>query len=347
MVRIEEGMGILDFVFGKKNEEVKPKSSTEQSSVEKKAVDWRTSEAHLLLMSRFLYAQKAKDAVPPHWEDLLGEPPQRAVDRFVSEGWLVPASLSTKLDRTLNTTEIKRLLKERGLPVSGRKDQGIERLVRVAPEEMAAKVTHLDIMECSVKARAIAERFVAERKAEREGAEVKSIEQLRLGDFKRAILTVAQFEAKQVFPRGLGIDWTKPETESDIELLNVIFESRPKILNGLAEAEWEPLRIAAAMMYLWGTNEATKWLPTDFAGIPKFNHDTAARMVLFHGHHRREMAGYIGDRDLRIEILGSSDPCPQCKKIAGKKYSVDKLLELPYEKCTHEMGCRCEASPVI
>jgi hypothetical protein len=184
-------VGILDFLFAKKKEEVKLRSSTQQSSIKKEAVDWRTNEAHLLLLSRFLYAQKAKDAVPPHWEAVLGEPPQRTVDRFISEGWLVPSSLPTKLDRTLNTTEIKSLLKEHGLSESGRKDQGIERLVKAAPEEMAAKVANLDIMECSIESRAIAERFIAERKVEREAAEAKSLDQLHHRDFHSVVRTIA------------------------------------------------------------------------------------------------------------------------------------------------------------
>jgi hypothetical protein len=129
-------MGIFNFFFGKRNKEVNLGSSKEQSSslTKKETPAWRTSKAHILLLSRFLYAQSPKDAVPSHWERLLGEPPQRAVDRFISEGWLIPASLNTKLDRTFNTTEIKKMLKERGLRVSGRKAQGIERLIEAAPE---------------------------------------------------------------------------------------------------------------------------------------------------------------------------------------------------------------------
>jgi hypothetical protein len=212
---------------------------------------------------------------------------------------------------------------------------------------MTAKVAHLDIVECSFEARAIAEQFVAERKAEKETSEAKNLEQLHLGDFRSASLTVAQFVARQVFPRGLGIDWTKPHKDGDVELLKAIFESRPKIMTGLAETEWGPLRVGAAMMHLWGTNKASKWLPADFVGIPKFDHDTAAIRVLFHGQHRRNMPGYIGEKDLKVDILGSSNPYHDCKKIAGKTYSVNKVPELPYEKCTHKIGCRCKVLPVI
>ncbi|MGA7577942.1 MAG: SAP domain-containing protein [Desulfobaccales bacterium] len=344
-------MGILNFLFGKKKEAAKPKSNGTPlpPSIEEPTIEWQTSKAHLLLLSRFLYGQNTNDAIRLDWEDVLGEPTQKALDRFISEGWLVPAPLSAKIAVTFKATEIKALLKEHKLPVSGRKDQGIERLVKAVPEEMSLKVAPLDIRECSPEARTIAEQFVAEREAEKEAAVAKSLEQLHLGDLRGASLTVAQFEAKQVFPRGLGIDWTKPNTSRDVQLLKTIFESRPKILTGLAEAEWNPLRVGGAMMYLWGTNKASKWLPADFIGTSKFDNDTAIRMVLFHAQHRANVESWRGHglAIKKVDLLGSEDSCPACKKLAGKRFTIEKMPELPYEKCTHVMGCRCEALPVI
>ena len=342
-------MGILNFLFGKRMEAAKPNTQQPLLSIKNESVDWRTSNAHLLLLSRFLYAQKARDAYSLQWDSVLGEPSKDAIDRFISEGLLVPSSLSAKLTYTFKAAEIKALLKEYKLPVSGRKEQGIERLVTVVPEEMTVKVAHLDIMECSSEARVIADRFVSERNAEKKSAHANSLEQLRLGDFLSASLTVAQFEAKQVFPRGLGIDWTNPNMERDVQLLNAIFNSRPKILTGLVESEWNPLRVSSAMMHLWGTNRASEWLPPDFVGISKLDNDTVARMVLFHAQHRTNIESWRRDKmEIKmVELLGSDDSCPACKKLAGKRFSIDKIPELPYEKCTHPMGCRCEALPVI
>jgi hypothetical protein len=214
---------------------------------------------------------------------------------------------------------------------------------------MMAKVPNLDLVECSNDAKAIAEQFVSEEKGEREVAEKKSLEYLRLGDFRSASLAVSDFEAKQASPRGLGIDWTKPNTEGNVQLLEAIFESRPKILAGLPETDWQPLRIGAAMMHLWGTNKASKWLPVDFVGISKFDHDTAARMILFSVQHLSSIESWskMASEIRKVEILGSEDSCPACKKLAGKRFSIDNIPELPYERCTHEMGCRCEVLPVI
>jgi len=338
-------MEFFSFLFGKKKEEAKLKSSTEQPfhMVKKETVDWRNSEPHLLLLSQFLYGQNAKDAIPPHWEGILGELPQRAVDRFILEGWLVPASLSTKLDRTFSATEIKKLLKERGLRVSGPKGQGIERLLTSDPEGMEAKVSQLDIVECSSEARIMAERFVIERKARKEAAQGNCLKHLRRGNLQGASLTVAQFEARQTFSSKVG------EIDCNVEFLKVIFHSRPKILTGLAESEWEPLRIGAAMMSLWGTSKATKWLPTNFVGIPRFKHDTAANMILIHAYYRQSISSYLKEgRDVvkKVEVIGAPDSCSQCKKIAGRTYSINTVPELPYEKCTHEWGCHCVIAPV-
>jgi hypothetical protein len=324
------------------------RSSKPPSSERHNAFDWRTSKAHRLLLSRFLSAQSAK-TFPSGWEEALGEPPQRAADRFLSEGWLIPASSSSRLDRAFNGTEIRNMLREHGLRVSGRKREGIERLIAADPEGMAAKVAHLDYVECSPSARETAERFLAEEKTEREGADASCLEQLRLGDLSGASTTVAQFEAKQVFPRGLGVDWTNPDMVGNIGLLDGIFEARPKILAGLEESDWAPLRVAAAMMHLWGTNRASQWLPANFVGIPKFDHDTAARMILFFAQHRANAASWrkAGLRIKKVEILGTADSCPACAKLAGKRFTIDNIPELPYEKCSNEIGCRCEALPII
>lgn len=334
-------MGMFDFLFGSKQS-----TSPPARGQPRQAFDWRASKPHLLLISRFLHAQGTTDAVPPHWEGVLGEPPQLAVDRFLADGLLVPASLTAKLDRTFKTTELKPFLKERGLPVSGKKDALLERLVAADPDGMAAKVAHLAIVECSSAARAIAEQYVAEKLAEKDAAVAESLVLLRSKDFGRASLAVSRYEARQVFPRGLGIDWSNNDPADDVRLLETMFAARPKILDGLSESEWEPLRIAAAMMHLWGINVAREWLPEGFVGVPRFDVDTAARMVLFHAYHRRDMTQFRAMGIKKATVLGCGEAsCEACRQITAKLMPLAKIPELPHAACTHEMGCRCYVSP--
>ena len=252
-------MGILAFLFGMKTSE---KKQSEQHIVQK-AIDWRQSHAHIWLLCKFLHPQKLNYIMQYNYlENKLGELPHLAVDRFISEGLFVPASLSGKLSAEYNAAAIKDLLRQRGLPVSGTKEQGIARLLKADLEGMALLASHLELYECSPEAREIASRFVEEKEALRQFAEQSSMEQLKKKDFSGAMGTVASFEAKQVSPRGLNVDWNNYVSSPDAAVLYAIFEHRPKILEVIVDAEWEPLSLAAAMMHLWGTNRASKWLPS-------------------------------------------------------------------------------------
>ena len=48
-----------------------------------------------------------------------------------------------------------------------------------------------------------------------------------------------------------------------------------------------------------------------------------------------------------VEILTASDTCDECKVLAKKQFKLDRAPELPYEKCTHHMGCRCVYIPIV
>jgi predicted DNA binding CopG/RHH family protein len=178
--------------------------------------------------------------------------------------------------------------------------------------------------------------------------EKQVIEYLTKRKFKEASLTVAAYEAEQTHPRGIGIDWKHYNPNHDIEMLKTIFESKPpKIIVRLGNEKLEAVRIAAAMMALWGESKAKKWLPTDFeTGLP-FDNDTAVRMIKFQAWHRATLERYSSAGIEHVEVYPAPDSCESCKKLAGKHYKLDEAPELPYEHCTHKMGCRCTFLAVV
>lgn len=287
-----------------------------------------------------------------YWDGPLGEPAGAAVQRFIVSGWLVPATLAAKLGSRFKASDLKPLLKERGLRVSGRKDELIERLIEADETGMTALVAEMKVYECSPEARARAEQYKLEQAAKRATTEDRALNQLRVHDFAGASQTVAAFEAAQVFSRGIGIDWSKHNVSRDVGQLKIIFETKPKILDGLADAEWEPLRITVGMMALWGTGSAKAWFPASFVGVVKFDAETAARMLLFASNHKLRLAEYrqLSDKGARIkgfQVSVTTDSCQTCKKMAGKRYGLNDLPELPHAECTHPYGCRCMAMPVL
>ena len=176
--------------------------------------------------------------------------------------------------------------------------------------------------------------------------EKQVIEFLKKRNFKEASLAVAEYEAEQPNTRGLGINWKRYNPEYDIKTLKFIFDGKPKILARLKNENLEAARVAAAMMALWGANKAKKWLPVDFKTNLLFDNETTVRMLLFYAQKQASLEQYRSEGLKYVEVYPASDSCEACKKIAGK-YEITKAPSLPYEHCTHKMGCRCTFLPVV
>ena len=333
---------MFGFLFGKK------KTPSIEHKAATSGLNWRQSKPHLQLLSRFVYPSERKTWITPAWNNVLGESSETAINRFLSEQHLIPATLESKISCSLNTSDLKSLLKDYALPVSGNKEVLIKRLLAAAPDKMEHKVAHLELFECSTEARLIVDNYLKNTLNEKRIVEKESLSCLRTKNFKKAIEVINNYESHQVFPRGVGIDWSKKDTTYDVFIIETIFSSYPKILDGLEKNEWEPLRMATAMMHLWGTNSVRQWLPSDFIGVSKFNSDTAARMLLFYAQGLRDIAGFrlAGIKEVKISRANTS-PCEICQKFTDKAMSIEKLPELPNPACIHQMGCRCIYEPVF
>lgn len=306
--------------------------------------DWRKSPAHLLFLSKFRSPQ-AIDQLPQFdaWEVALKESPRKAMKRFLGEGLLEQAGLSGLLDYRYKVSELKPMLKQRGLPVSGRKAELIDRLIEADPEGMRKAVRGLTVLQCTGQGQDLAEGYLAQEKEKRSRAEEQTLYALQQRRFKEASQIVAIFEAQQVFPRGLNIDWKHYDPSQDVAMLKVIFQAKPKILTTLNDGQIGHLRLVAGMMYLWGKSQAGFWLPDNFEIDLTMDSNTAARMITFYAYHQRNITQYRAAGVKTVRILATDDSCAACKKLARKRYKISEVPELPCEHCTHEMGCRCTA----
>jgi hypothetical protein len=165
--------------------------------------------------------------------------------------------------------------------------------------------------------------------------------------FKEASLVIASFEAQQVFPRGLGINWNNHNPASDIEVLKTIFTYKPKILSQLDNNLLETLRFAAGMDYLWGKNNSGEWLSPDFEIALAIDQVTAVRIFLSNAYYHRSITQYRTSGVVnQVQIL-SKNCCENCMKLSGKKFLLNEAPELPFENCTREMGCNCTVIPIV
>ena len=312
--------------------------------------DWKKSNSHWLLLTKFIDARVQNYfSGMEAWEAALGEKPSLSIKRFVDEGLIGPADLENALSCKYLLPELKNLSKQYGLPVSGKKIDLIKRLLAADPVTMKKSVAGLTILQCLPKGKKMAEEYLKIQNEKRNHVEAQVLNYIKQGMYREACLAMGAFEAEQVFSRGLGVDWENYNPDRDVDLLNLIFKNKPKILSAVTDDDLNILRVGASMMILWGVNSAKKWMPTDLSLNLPFDNDTAARMVSFHALHKSRIAQYKKNYEVvkSVEILTAPDSCDECKKFAGKRYSLDNVPELPHEKCTHKYGCRCIAVSVI
>jgi hypothetical protein len=276
--------------------------------------------------------------------------------RFLKENALEQASLEGCLAHRFKVAELKAMLKQNGLSVSGRKADLIDRLVQVDPEGMKQAVSGLSLLQCSEQGLEIVKRYEATEREKRIELEHSLLRALRRREFRKAVELRVQYEAEQVFPRGLGIDWQDyPFSENDVAMIDSIFTRTPGVLAQLSEEQLEPLRIGAGMLVLgWNAGQVGRWLPVDLETGLQLSNGRAAMMLHSHAHYLIEMQQaheYEGWFQLEVSIQTCNDDhvCSACSSIASRKYTVSEIPELPYEKCTSENGCRCVVSvtPVV
>lgn len=307
-----------------------------------KSFAWKNSEAHLLLLSKFIHGQEIDYFVKwGNWEQALNEAPQKAIKRFVDEGMLTNADLETIVSYKCKVSDLKNLLKQRGFAVSGSKDELVKRILQADKAGMLKLTAGIKLLTCTQAGREISEQYLASEKEKRLKVEQQVIDYLVKRMFKEASLTVANYEAGQVFARGTGVDWKHYNPNRDIQILQYIYGNKPEILNKLDDMKLDSLQLGAGMMLLWGENKATRWIPKDFETGLSMDTDVAARMLLFHA---QSIATLIQFKEMGIkyvEVLGTPDSCESCKKIVGKRYKLSEVPKLPNPNCTHELGCRC------
>lgn len=304
----------------------------------------RNSQAHLLLLSKFRGGDSpARFDGNENWETVLKEKPGDAIEQFLKDGVLEPADLMEYVDYKFKATQLKTMMKERGMKVSGRKAELVRSLVENDRESMLEITKDLNLYRTTAEGTEISEHYLKEEKAKKAAAERETLASLTNREYSKAVRVIVQYEQSQVFPRGLGIDWKNYNVESDIESLKAIFEKTPKILNGIKNDRLDELRLAAGMMQLWGTNRAHPWLSDNFETGIHLDGNAASLMLVFHANYLRDIGKYrrAGVETLEVMSVNDRHTCEQCRKLSGNKFIMGQLAELPYPECECESGCRC------
>jgi hypothetical protein len=176
--------------------------------------NWRKSQAHLLLLSKFLRPHTVEDyenlSVLP-WKQVLSENPKKAINRFLDEGVLKQANIAQNIERKYKISDLKKMLKERNLTTSGNKGDLILRLIEKDPAGMKEIVSGMNALICSEQGRLIVDEYLAIEKEESQKLNQQVMDALKRHNFKKASFLASSYNAEQVFTVGLGFDWRDPK----------------------------------------------------------------------------------------------------------------------------------------
>jgi len=341
----------------------KPPSLSQESKSEAQLVpaNWASSQLHLALLEKFLSAREVKNCFLELWAPAFGTNPQRVIDGLIAHG---------ALELAPTVADLKMMLSSRGLKVSGKKAELIQRLLEADPKGMKVLYAHRMILRCTLVASQAVSRWKAEQARAFETASDCVIAALRNRHFKEAIRTADAYRKNKFEPpihpgvAAMTIKSAPRSIEERAKDLATVFTMRPKILNELQPEQWEGLYLNYAVWELLGRTAPDKCMPgfteegedddreapekrvPGFTGIKAMNSMTATRMLSFYVKNQSDLARIRELGIKRVTIIGIGG-CEACSALNNKTFLLDELPELPYKDCTCELGCRCTAIAVL
>ena len=295
--------------------------------------NWQESPAHYNLLRTFEKPRDIKQVLEWQWpRDELREKPEIAIERFIREGMLVPASLGEGLNKLFQVAQLKKLLAERSLPTSGNKADLIERLIAHDGTGMAEIVGNT-IVKCSDVALNLLAKKDQEIEENSNLAKHQSFEAFKGNNPKQAC------KIYETFRRGT-IDSTYKISTYDVDELQFILTSHPKVLSGLSAENLKALQLAACMKTLWKREVVEKWLPDSFSS-PFKDSQIPANYLMRHAEFQRQLSDFRQfSKQVKISFdSGDIDSCDLCMALDGKAFDIADFPELPIPGCASDTGC--------
>ena len=132
--------------------------------------------------------------------------------------------------------------------------------------------------------------------------------------------------------------------DSTVTTMEFILGRTPVLLADCLPEVLEPLRIAAAMMELWGTNNIRQFATIEGQLDYRFGFDAIAHMLHTHGCFLRSLDDFHRAGISHVKLLGThgSHDCEACRAANEKSFPISKVPEIPLISCTcdDKYGCR-------
>jgi formylglycine-generating enzyme required for sulfatase activity len=145
--------------------------------------DWKKSPAHLAFLATFLEPRPSdKHPTNTPWEQVLGEAPGEAIERFKREGVVKSCGAIQTLRHELpklSRDKLRELSKERGLPTSGDKEEMVRNLTQRFDPTLLFDVPERYLLQCTDLGRQYAENFLEKGIHGLQGADPHTLEAIK------------------------------------------------------------------------------------------------------------------------------------------------------------------------
>lgn len=298
--------------------------------------DWKESASHIQLLEAFSKPRDVNRVLD--WQFIqqnMGEKTESAIDRFIREEALVPASLEESLEAVLQVVHLKKMLLELDLRQSGSKIELIRRLIEADHKGAEDVAKQHRVMKCSASALALLEERKNEKVRELEVAQKQSFELLKSGNAKESYKVYSNYQKR--FSYGFHAN------SYEVEELQFVISSCPSVVGTLTSEDKKCLQAAAGMKILWREDKAEYWLPENFNTVVNDNR-RAINYLIRNAYFRRtasEKDRYTKNAKVTFRE-GDIESCDLCMSLNGKILDLDEIPELPMVGCASETGCMCD-----
>lgn len=287
-------------------------------------------DTHLALLSLFLNPRPLDLGTWQEiWSNALNRSYKSIIDDFIRHGILKEANTEQKLSASLRVSDLKQILKEHDLRVSGKKEELISCLVENLPDEaekFASSKSNIYI--CTELGSAIANEYKNKADLRRQNAEEEVKILLKQNKITEAAEIINAFIKS--LPSPMAHEGAMPSDAQAILEINSI--------SGITKEELDTIKLEAATSAIWGKG---------IRGPKPFLSEAYKRM--FRKSALSSLKSYKEAGLKEVTIIAAIDSCPTCMAASDKNYEIDKELlspTLPIKECTHEIGwCRCCYAP--
>jgi hypothetical protein len=287
------------------------------------------------------------------WEQSLGTSVVEVVSIFKEQNLIRLARPAEDAEYLANylipVGELKRLLKQEGLKVSGNKKNLINRLLEHKPNLLVAALPDKPLFMTTDSGSTLVRNRVRSQRLSREKCELTILALINEGKINDAVDSWNQYA--QDAPSASLVDSDRIDRE--IRILTALrHEACEYLASRLPLEAIDALRAYASIRHICGrtlTQAALEKLGPDLERFSRLSDgqspDVSARMLTFYAIGQENLRSFKRMGYHLVSTRACSESCQHCQVQSKVRWRIEQAPELPHPLCTHSIGCRCTYGP--